>query len=219
MATRRWVTVAILLTLSAMPALAQLDLGVSYIPGSVLKTEEARSFEAFYQIEESLVGDNIVGLHAGYSLAWLFYGSIDSYIMPPWWIQAQTSVVDGRGVYAPGYLNLIGAGLRPSIGPLQILVTAGINTMYIHSTSVPAEFQEANGTFAVGANLRIGLLWNLKPISIGVVGTSVFGSFEQMQVTLMELFQQGDRAAIETFARTLIPSFHVNINFGGGGDD
>ena len=93
-------------------------------------------------------------------------------VITPWFVQQTTSYVDSNDVYtagtkAPGYLNFIDIGIRPQIGPIYLLATAGINHLYIHS-----KYQVAGKVPPLGVNLRLGAGLQFGGLSIAVTGTT-----------------------------------------------
>ena len=182
---------------------AEIELGMSFTPGEVLVTPETAAAMQFIGAEES-TSSSILGFHLGYSFAWLFYASFDSLIVPPWWIYQTTSYTsaDGvaySGINAPGYINFFDVGIRPSIGPLYILATAGFNTLYIHSG------YEQLSDNSLGVNMRIGIGLKFDAFSINITGTSIFNNFDQLTSTVNKIYKQ-DQTATDDFLSTLIPS-------------
>lgn len=186
---------------------AELELGLSYTPANVLKSEESEALDKFDETEQGILGDSVLGFHAGYSFWWLFYLSADSLIVPPWYVKQITSYTkaDGsksKGVKAPGFINFFDVGIRPKIGPIYVLATIGINSLYVHSEYSDGSENEAG----VGANLRLGFGIQFDSLSIVVTGTSFYSSFEAMQSTVERAINNTDPDARPDFLRSLMPS-------------
>lgn len=182
----------------------EIELGMSYTPGTVLKSEANASLDAL-NTEEDALGDSIIGFHVGYSFWWLFYASVDSLIVPPWFVEQETSYTDLNNEYhagtrAPGYINFIDFGIRPKIGPIYVLATVGINNLYIHSEYVTGEEETT-----LGVNMRLGAGIQFGALSISLTGTKVFSNFEVMEAVLTRL-GEGDPQAETEFLQSLIPS-------------
>lgn len=173
----------------------EIELGLSYTPGSVLKTDEAAGLDDAYGIEQGAMGDMILGFHFGYSFWWLFYASVDSLIVPPWWVESYSEI------YAPGFMNFIDVGIRPSIGPIYLLATMGINNLYIHSY-----YADENSETAVGVNMRVGLGIKFEALSINLIGTALFSDFAEMNTLLTEVSDGNDPTAEDRLLEKLMPS-------------
>lgn len=192
---------------------ADLELGLSYTPGGVLKSEESEQMEAFFQTEQGVLGDSILGFHAGFSFWWLFYVSADSLVVPPWWVKQTTSYTTTSGevktgVHAPGFINFFDVGIRPSFGPLYLLATIGMNHLYVHSAY--SDGSENQG--GLGVNLRIGAGLRFKNVSIVATGTSVYNNFEAMQSSVQRAIDGDDPNARPDFLRSLMPSIGFTIH-------
>ncbi len=181
----------------------EIELGLSYTPGTVLKSD-ANVSRAKLEDQDAM-GDSILGFHVGYSFWWLFYVSLDSLIVPPWFVEQESSYTDLNNDYhpgtrAPGFMNFIDFGVRPKIGPIYALATMGINNLYIHS-----EYETGNEETTLGVNLRLGFGVQFGALSISVTGTKVFSSFEAMDASLTRM-SDGDTQAEQEFWQSLIPS-------------
>lgn len=173
----------------------ELELGISFTPGSLLEVSDSVAEEYDLQLEEQA----LLGFHVGYSFWWLFYTSWDSIVAPPPYIEEQTDVPD-----AAGFINFFDVGIRPSLGPVYILATVGINTTYVHSVAAHEYGYENNSD--VGANVRLGVGLKFSAFSINLVGTSFYETFDDMTETLGGLFSGEEERAQEDFLKTLIPS-------------
>jgi hypothetical protein len=212
MTVKKWVALCVVCGVAATGAFADLDVGITYVPGSVIKTEENQEAQEFFK-DESIFGDNILGFHVGYSWWWLFYAGWDSYMMPPWWIQSRTEYVraDGTlapGAYAPGFLNLFGAGLRPTIGPLSIMATVGVNHIYVHSDYDTRGEEERT---LVGLNARVGAGWRFGPLRLTVVGTSLYATPDQV-AAMIKSIERAPKAGLIKFVESLVPSLVVSVD-------
>lgn len=190
----------------------EVELGLSYTPGSLLKNEESEAMEEFYDVESGVFGDSIIGFHAGYSFWWLFYVSVDSLMVPPWWVYQLTSYTgtDGTtydGINAPGFVNFFDIGIRPKIGPVYLLATVGVNALYIHS-----EYDTREEDATVGFNLRLGLGVKFDNFSFTLTGTSVYSDYDSMASTIENLIEAEDPDATTDFLESLIPSIGVVLH-------
>jgi hypothetical protein len=205
-----------------LPAIAEeegtkdeIELGIALTPMSILKSKDEGSMEDIYDAESGVLGDNILGLHAGYSFMWLFYASVDANVMPPWWIEGMTGYYDYdtgervQGIMAPGFITFANVGVRPTFGPIMVMATIGINYMYIHSAYTKDE--DLSSGNKAGMNLRVGAGYKFDMFSVSLIGTSVYPDFKSMRNTFKGLFQN-DEQAIEDFTNTLIPSIAVYIH-------
>lgn len=199
------ILIASLLLLSlATPIFAEIELGASLTPASFLKSADAAAMEQnIVGKEGSFLADLIFGFHVGYSWWWLFYASLDSYVMPPWWVWGNT------GEYKPGFLNLIDLGVRPTLGPIMIMAEAGVNYMYLYKQ---AEDQKGASQPDFGANLRIGAGLQFGFWSLTASGTSVFVNFDEM-INTMQKVSDGNPRAIDKLVATIIPSLTFNLHF------
>lgn len=210
--------VSIMLLVPAFISADEIELGLSVTPLSILKTQEAKDMENLFGTQGGFFQDNLLGLHAGYSLAWLFYASIDANIMPAWWIKKATQYSDAdnnlvQGIYAPGFITLVDAGIRPTLGPIILMAELGINYLYIHSAyNKDPETGASLGGGSAGFNLRIGVGYKFGPFSVTLVGTSVYSSFEMMTNTISEVFD-GNQMAIDNLKQSLVPSlaFYMHL--------
>jgi hypothetical protein len=151
----------------AVIALPGFSLGVDFgISGTLPTSALSGNFSA---------SDIIPGFHVGISPWFILYASWDSLVM-------NSGAIGGlTGTYLPGFLNLYDAGLRIILGPIVVLVEAGINNVYVYKQGVTG----ANG---LGANLRVGLGLKFKWWGITATGTSVFPNFTNLVDTVKGLF-------------------------------
>lgn len=187
----------------------EIELGLSLTPMEVLKSEEDQSMETLSEGEGG-GGDFILGLHFGYSMAWLLYASIDANAMPPWWVAKTTSTVDEltgervAGTYQPGFVTFLDVGIRPTIGSFILLAELGINHFYIKGGG-----DNAN---KLGVNFRFGLGYKLDPFSISLIATSIFPDFKTMSY-VFDALSDDEEWAQEALAKSIIPSltFYIHL--------
>lgn len=188
---------------------AEIELGLSYTPGSVLKNEQSADLEAFIGTEDS--GDHILGFHVGYSFWWLFYLGWDSLIVPPWFVYQTTSYTDWdgntvQGTLAPGFVNFYNVGIRPRIGPVYVLATIGVNDLYVHSY-----YSDNEDDSTLGVNMRVGFGFKFDAFSLSFTGTAVFNDFQVLSDTL-EGIADGNKNSQEEFLSRLMPSIGFNLH-------
>ncbi len=206
---RAYVPLVILVLLAlSTPAFSEIELGASFTPAEFLMSEEAKQLEQFIGAEEDF--EAIVGFHIGYSWWWIFYGSWDAIVMPPWWIYSITVGPDSSGTYKPGFLNLMDIGVRPTLGPIMLLAEAGLNNIYIHGQQAEIGIESATEP-NFGVNLRLGAGLKFGWWGITVTGTSVFATFTKM-TDVIEGVIESDPLAIQYLISSLIPSITVNMH-------
>jgi len=190
---------AVLLLALAVPAFAEVELGLSAtpVPGG-----------------QSNVGGTefITGFHVGY--AWsILYFSWDALAMPASIVENMTGGWDEvqqiyvPGLYVPGFLNLFDGGLRIILQPFLIYATVGTNNLYVYKNQGGGEF---------GANLRLGAGLRFNTWGINLSGTAAFGSFKQMTDTLKKLAAQDTRIqneGLKAITDILIPSINFTFYF------
>jgi hypothetical protein len=179
----------------------EIELGMSFTPGSFLKSDEQKALDAISVADQGTLGDNILGFHVGYSFWWLFYASFDSLIVPPWWVDQQV------GIPAPGYINFFDVGIRPRIGPIYLLATVGINTLYIHSA-----YADKNAENSMGVNIRLGAGLKFDALGISLTGTYTEADFAQLQKTITALTEGNDPRAQREFIQKLMPTIGFNLH-------
>lgn len=201
--------IGVLLALST-PVFAEIEIGGSFTPAEYLlqMNSEAQKLEDFLGVASSEDFDMIFGFHIGYSWWWLFYAAWDSLVMPPWWIYTSTSAGGETGIYRPGFLNLIDVGVRPTIGPVYVLATAGLNHMYIYKQD---DLAIAGGELNLGVNLRLGAGLIFDWWSLVVSGTAVFGKFDDMATVIEGVADQNPKA-IRYLINNLIPSVVFSLH-------
>jgi len=206
------------LIIPAMIMADEFEVGVAVTPLSIIKDESAIAMENMYGSGGGFFQDNILGLHVGYSLAWLFYASLDANIMPAWWIKNATEFSDEagelhQGIFAPGIISFLDIGIRPTFGPVILMAELGINYLYIHSyyNVDPQTGAELAGG-KMGFNFRVGVGYEFEPFSISLLGTSVYSSFDVMKEALAGV-AKGNKMAIEKLSESLIPSlaFYIHL--------
>jgi len=197
----------LILALAGTAFTDELELGFGIAPPLNMDDMQQESKGFFY--------DNTAVLHVGYSFAWLFYASYDALMLPPASVSSITgsfNIEDGtynNGFYFPGILSLVNVGFRPSIGPVVLMVTTGINNLYIYKQS------ELDGlTPDLGVNLRAGLGFKIgKMLSIMASGTVVFNNFESMISTLEGLGDDDMRdMVLDNLLSNLYPVISINLH-------
>ena len=197
--------VVVLLALSA-PVFAEIELGASFTPAEYMMSEEIKQLEQFLGAEDQF--EAIFGFHIGYSWWWLFYGSWDAMVMPPWWVYSITVGEEASGIYRPAFLNLFDVGVRPTLGPIILLAEAGINNIRIYDQeSLGVQGTEAN----FGVNLRLGAGLKFDWWGITVTGTSVFATFNKM-VQVIQGVTESNPNAIKYLVNSLIPSITFSMH-------
>jgi hypothetical protein len=180
----------------AVPAFAQVELGMSWtpVPGG----------------QGSSV-DSITGFHVAYRWT-VLYLSWDSLVMPPVLIQNMTGYWDPNkqqyvsGPYLPGFLNLYDVGLELMLRPFVIYAEVGTNTIYVYNAN------PAGGGF--GANLRLGGGLTFGWWGLNLSGTAVFPTFAAMTETLKKLASSETRdAALKQIGDNITPSINLTFYF------
>jgi hypothetical protein len=177
MRKRTALVLAVLLCLGAS-AWAEIELGVGIAPplGEIPAGASSGNF----------FNDATKVMHVGYSFLWLFYASYDGLVLPPYSVSQMTSSIDNSngnflpGYLRPGFLNTFNVGIRPRIGPVSVMASIGINSLYVYKAA-------ADGLQLppVGVNLKLGVGMRLaKWFGITATGTSVFSDFQELTSTL-----------------------------------
>ena len=200
----------LILALAGTAFTDELELGFGIAPPLNQEAMQGPSKGFFY--------DNTAVLHVGYSFAWLFYASYDALMLPPASVSNLTRVSDYEldivqsGIYRPGILCLIDVGFRPRIGPVIIMVSTGLNNLYIYDQ----ESLEANTEFQpdLGVNLRAGLGFKFgKMLSVMASGTVVFNNFDSMISSLEGLGDDNMRdIVIDDLLSKLYPVISINLH-------
>jgi len=211
--------VAIMLIVPTFIFADEIELGIAVTPLGLNKNTQADQMGGMLGSGDGFFQNNSLGLHAGYSLAWLFYASIDANIMPSWWIKTATEMSDPttgefkQGILAPGYMTFIDVGIRPTLGPIILMAELGMNYLYIHDTYNKDPL--TGGPMAggsIGANLRIGVGYKFSAFSVSLQGTAVFPNFEALSATLKGVANE-DQKSIDALKASLIPSltFYLHL--------
>jgi len=188
----------------------EFEIGISLTPMDVLKTEEDKIMQEAQSTGGGLLSDFVLGLHAGYSLAWLFYASVDANAMPPWWVAKQTATVDETtgdripGDPLPAFVSFFDVGIRPTFGSFIVMAEIGINHFYIY------QGQGESGN-KLGVNARIGLGYSLSSFSINLCGTMIFADFDTMKYVFKALADEEEWAK-DALGKSLIPSIAVYMH-------
>lgn len=206
---RRYVVLLALALTLGSGAWAELELGLGIAPPIGEVPKEAKSDDFF--------GDATKVAHVGYSFWWLFYASYDGFILPPYAVSQLTGTIDVEsngwkpGYFRPGFLNTINVGFRPTLGPLILSTTVGINTLYVYR-----QLDDELDTPPLGVNLRLGVGLKLaKFLGITLSGTSVFGDPRELVSTLQALGSSNEftqQLAIERILSNLFPSAVISLH-------
>ena len=150
--------VVVLLLVTAAPAFAEWELGLSWTP--VTK-------DVVTQTGTQTVWDAMFGTHVGLSLA-IFYGSWDAIAIPNTKVEMWTN----SAYSVPGFVNLFDAGLKLTLKPIELFAEAGTNMLYVYKQSL------LSGSF--GVNFRVGVGLRFGGLGITLAGTSLFNSFDEL---------------------------------------
>jgi len=204
-------TIIIMFLLPTILLADEYEFGIALTPMSFLKSQEDVDMEAAQMQtgQSSILSDYSLGLHAGYSFAWLFYASVDANAMPPWWVAKQTATIDAEGNRVPGdslpaFVSFFDVGIRPTLGNLIIMAELGLNHFYIYR-------QEAESEAKLGVNFRVGLGYKMNAFSLDVLGTLIFEDFRTMQ-GVFEAFSNDEEWAREKIMQSLIPSVAIYLH-------
>jgi hypothetical protein len=183
----------------------EFDFGLAITPMDVLKTEEDRIRDQTMD-NAGLLGDFVLGFHAGYSFAWLFYASVDANAMPPWWVERQTASIDAEGnrlpgILQPGFVSFLDVGIRPTFGSLSVLAELGMNHFYIRGGGDNAS--------KMGVNFRLGAGYFLSAFSINIIGTIIFSDFDTMAYIFEHIEEDW---AKDMMGQSVIPSIALYLH-------
>lgn len=206
---RKLVLAALLAVCVAGAAFAEIELGFGIAP-PLASSDENVYYDGFFY-------NNTAILHAGYSFAWLFYASVDMMMMPPSAVSGITGYLDPEtglytnGIFRPGVLSMIDIGIRPRIGGLMLMVSTGINNLYVYKQDEISDYY----TPSLGVNLRAGVGLKLgKHLGLMVSATTVFSDFDTMIATLQALDADGETAqmAQEQILNNLFPAAVISLH-------
>jgi len=190
---------AVCLIALAVPAFAQVELGLSWTPVQGVANAAGGNMES------------ATGFHVGYTVWHVVFLSWDSIVMPPAFITNATGYWDSRnnvyvdGPYLPGFLNLYDVGLQFVLKPFLLYTEVGLNNLYVYQNSGGGDF---------GANLRLGAGLKFGWWGLNVSGTAVFPDFTTMTETLKKLVSSETRnEAISTITGLLVPSVNLTVYF------
>jgi len=185
----------------AVPAFAQVELGISYTP---VPGGQGSGGAGNTQV------DSITGFHVAYRWT-VLYLSWDSLAMPASLIENMTGYWDDAtnqyiaGPYLPGFLNLYDAGLELMLRPFLLYAEVGANNIYVYQNA-------GGGSF--GANLRLGAGLRFNWWGLNLSGTAVFPSFALLTDTLKKLASsETSNAALKTIGDNLVPSLNLTFYF------
>jgi hypothetical protein len=209
---RKLACILALLLVAGAGAWADIELGAGISPPL------AELPEGMPEDAAGPLGNLMVSFHGGLSFWWLFYGSADSYILPPFVVRNMTTTVDAGGFvkdgqFRPGMLNLFNVGIRPKIGPLAVSATVGINSLYLYKQE-----ELAAGAFdaTLGFNMRLGVyLFLNKAMALNVSGFTVFSSSESLISTMKAIAGEDAflrEAAIDYVLGNLYPTISFVLN-------
>lgn len=182
----------------AVPAFAQVELGMSWtpVPGG--------------QGTGNTQVDSITGFHVAYRWT-VLYLSWDSLVMPPSLIENMTGYWDPvkeiyiSGPYLPGFLNLYDVGLELMLRPFVLYTEIGTNNIYVYNNQGGGQF---------GANLRLGVGLTFGWWGLNLSGTAVFPSFAKLKETLTKLVSSETRnEAVQVIGDNLVPSINLTFYF------
>lgn len=205
------------LLLSAIPVFAEWEFGVGLTPILSNAGTEGASF-----LEQMMISG-----HAGYSFMWLFYGSVDSIILPPMMTQRLSGTLkqDDQGntyleggYFLPGYLNLFDVGIRPRIGPILAFAEVGANNLYVYKQNdLGLEIPPVGFNARAGVGLVLKKKWG-----VTASGTVVFQTLEDMTgifSTLFTAISENDTFVQEQvlgfLLDNLVPTLTFNLYLGG----
>jgi len=182
----------------AVPAFAQVELGLSWTPVPGGQATGPGNTQV----------DSITGFHVAYRWT-VLYLSWDSLAMPASLIENMTGYWNGdtyvTGPYLPGFLNLYDAGFEFMLRPFVLYAEIGANNIYVYEN-------QGGGSF--GANLRIGAGLRFGWWGVNVSGTAVFPSFAVLTDTLKQLVSsETSNAALKTIGDDLVPSINLTLYF------
>ena len=217
---KRWMLMPALLVVFAVatPVFSQdliWDIGLTATP---LLGEEATAEASAEEFEL------MSGAHLGLRFLFIFYGSVDYWLVPPRKIEQMTSNYERDdvtgletrtpGLYLPGIIQLYDAGIMLSLGPIQLGAEAGINELYVYNEAeLPDPPDSSVGANLMGtAGLRFGRLGaTLRTIVL-------FPSIEDALLTLGAAFDSTNEFqadAQEYLLNNIIPSVGVTLYLGG----
>jgi hypothetical protein len=176
----------ILLLALAVPAFAELELGMSWTP---ITDTNAVTSDAM---------QNVPGFHVGYGW-FILYASWDSLAMPSFW------VANVLGVDYPAFLNLYDAGFRFIIKPLELYVLVGTNNLRVYDDT---------HDYGFGANIRLGAGLKFGWWGINVSGTNVYASWSDLTAVVTGLASEAKRDwAVQQIVDGLVPSLNLTFYF------
>jgi len=188
---------ALCLIAFAVPAFAQVELGMSWTP--VQGGQGANSTQV----------DSITGFHVAYRWT-VLYLSWDSLAMPASMIENRTGYWNGDvyvpGTYLPGFLNLYDVGLEFMLKPFVLYAEVGTNSLYV--------YQNAPGGGSFGANLRLGAGLRFNWWGLNLSGTAAFSDWKTMTDTLKQLASsETSNEALKAIGDALVPSINLTLYF------
>jgi hypothetical protein len=186
------VAVVVMLFMISAPAFSnELELGLSWTP--------VRADENYG--EENL--ESMTGFHIGYVMLNFLYGTWDSIVVPP------SMISEWTGYYRPGFLNLFDFGIRIQIRPVIASVGMGVNKVRVHEPETAYGMETS-----FGANLRLGAGLRFDWWGVGLTGTAVFATFDNMVDSLKGLLAESTRQlAFKKIGESLVPSIGVTLYF------
>lgn len=211
MRVSRYVLAILIFTSISAMAFAEIELGVGFSPPLQAQEQNAG-------MKGNIVEDAMYSFHGGFSFWWLFYAAVDSYVLPPYIVQNLTTTYDAAkgtipGYYRPGFLTMIDVGIRPQIGPVILLLTTGINNLYIWKQDDIAGLKDSP---AIGANLRAGAGLDLGLLSVVATGMVVFDDFQAI-LDLARTLAGGSEylrtEALKGLWQKMYPTVTVNLHF------
>jgi len=203
--------IAVLLIFTGLPIFAadneELELGMAFVPiGAITKDKDAQMQEDYgAQIdqtndydpnaqgkEKTFMEEWMIGFHVAYNWG-IIYASLDAIALPPFLVKEMTSFEDEFGYFEgfdrPGFLSFIDIGAKFTLGDIVLFASTGINDLYLYREGELPPDMQAKVPQTLGTNLRIGANYKITSnLSVGLTGTSVFPSFENMGKVLKGVF-------------------------------
>ncbi len=126
----------------------------------------------------------------------------------------ETNEIMVQGPYRPGFLNMFDVGIRPQIGPVILMATVGINTIYIHGQNVEGLVDMERVNPDLGANLRFGVGWKFDFWGLMITGTQIYPSFGDITDIFGGIINgspQERREALNELQSNIVPSIVINL--------
>ena len=212
---KRILMLLMLFALLITPVFAELELGFGLTPVA------SNNDDGTQNQDSNFFEDSLKTFHFGLRWWFIFYGSLDSMVVPPAMAQELSSpwIEDpsypgggywGEGYFRPAFLNIYDIGFKLALGPLSGSAQLGVNTLYLYKQN---ELKSADKTFNsnLGANIKIaaGLKFG-RALGIEAAALSVQPSIKTAVQTVRGLFAESESVrtnASQRFRDTLLYSF------------